>query len=34
MKKAVKELATNKFVKVGQKDRIYEAIEKIACVHR
>ena len=30
MKKTVKELATNKCVKVGQKDRIYEAIEKIA----
>ncbi len=34
MKKTVKELATNKCVKVGQKDRIYEAIEKIAWIHR
>ncbi len=30
MKKTVKELATNKCVKVNQKDRIYETIEKIA----
>ena len=30
MKKTVNELATNKCVKVGQRDRIYEAIEKIA----
>jgi CBS domain-containing protein len=30
MKKTVKELATNKCVKVNQRDRIYEAIEKIA----
>ncbi len=30
MKKIVKELATKKCVQVGQKDRIYEAIEKIA----
>ena len=34
MKKTVKELATNKCVKVGQKDRLYEAIEKIAWVLR
>jgi CBS-domain-containing membrane protein len=30
MKKTVKELMTQKFVKIGEKDQIYEAIQKIA----
>jgi CBS domain-containing protein len=30
MKKIVKELMVEKFVKIGEKDRIYEAVEKIA----